>query len=245
VVIYATLDDTGRPPAALAVGYDIFQDRARGGAPAVPSEPRLPPSAVIGPSEPVPDDVYDVVVVGSGAAGSVLAARLTSRGRTVALVEAGDYVPERYDRAGPARPRPHDELDNLLRYYKDAGLQPTGGDVRMFVLQGQCLGGGSVVNNAVCFHMPDHVRALWAREFGAGWATAGRLDEAYDRIAGELRIAPVTAAVPDGWINPSARYLASGARALGREDALQPCAAAWSTPQNSATLGVQPKGLSA
>jgi choline dehydrogenase-like flavoprotein len=193
----------------------------------------------------VPDDVYDVVVVGSGAAGSVLAARLTSRGRTVALVEAGDYVPERYDRAGPARPRPHDELDNLLRYYKDAGLQPTGGDIRMFVLQGQCLGGGSVVNNAVCFHMPDHVRALWAREFGAGWATAGRLDEAYDRIAGELRIAPVTAAVPDGWINPSARYLASGARALGREDALQPCAAAWSTPQNSATLGVQPKGLSA
>jgi choline dehydrogenase-like flavoprotein len=224
VVIYATLDDAGRPPAAQAVGYDIFQDRARGAAAVAPPEPRLPPDTVIGPSEPVPDDIYDVVIVGSGAAGSVLAARLTGRGLTVALVEAGDYVPERYDATGAARPRPHDELDNLLRYYKDAGLQPTGGDVRMFVLQGQCLGGGSVVNNAVCFRMPDAIRSRWAREFGATWTTDGRLDAAYDRIAAELRIAPATAAVPDGWINPSARFLASGARALGREHALQPCA---------------------
>ncbi|HSE06270.1 MAG TPA: GMC family oxidoreductase N-terminal domain-containing protein [Methylomirabilota bacterium] len=225
VVIYATLDDSGRPLAAQAVGYDIFQDRARGGAPAVPPEPRLPLDVIVKPSDPVPDDIYDVVVVGSGAAGSVLAARLTGQGRTVALVEAGDYVPERYDDvATTARPRPHDELDNLLRYYKDAGMQPADGDCRMFVLQGQCLGGSSVINNAVCFRMPDHVRSAWARDFGAAWATSGRLDDAYDRIAGELRIAPATSAVPDGWINPSARFLASGAKALGGGNTLQPCA---------------------
>ena len=224
VVIYATLDDAGRPSAAQAVGYDIFADRARGAAPAVPPEPRLPPAAVVGPFDPVPNDIYDVVVVGSGAAGSVLAARLTAQGRTVALVEAGDYVPERYDAATSTRPRPHDELDNLLRYYKDAGLQPADGDCRMFVLQGQCLGGSSVINNAVCFRMPDHVRSVWASEFGAGWATSRLLDDAYDRIARELRIASVTTAVPDGWVNPSARFLASGAKALGREHTLQPCA---------------------
>src|SRR5882724_8766145 len=220
VVLYATLDDTGRPLAAQAVGYDVFADRPRG---AVPVVPRLPPGVVVGPAEPVPDEVYDVVVVGSGAAGSVLAARLTGQGRTVALVESGDYVPEAYDAQAPARPRPHDELDTLLRYYKDAGLQITDGDCRMSVLQGQCVGGGSVVNNAVCFRMPDPVRSVWAREFGAAWAVDGRLDAAYDRIAKELRIAPVTTAVPDGWINPSARFLADGARALGRPDALRPC----------------------
>lgn len=224
VVIYATLDDAGRPAAAQAVGYEIFEDRPRGRAPLVPAEPRLPASVVVGPAEPIPDAIYDVVVVGSGAAGSVLAARLTARGLTVALVEAGDYVPERYDAATAARPRPQDELDNLLRYYKDAGLQPAAGDCRMFVLQGQCVGGSSVINNAVCFRMPDHLRSLWAREFGAEWAAGRALDAAYDRIAGELRIAPVTSAVPDGWINPSARFLASGAKALGAEDRLRPCA---------------------
>jgi choline dehydrogenase-like flavoprotein len=223
VVLYATLDDTGRPAAAQAIGYDVFAERPRGAAPVVPGEPRLAPGVVIGPAEPVPDDLYDVVVVGSGAAGAVLAARLTGQGRTVALVESGDYVPEHYDAAAPARPRPHDELDNLLRYYKDAGLQVTDGDCRMSVLQGQCVGGGSVINNAVCFRMPDQVRRVWAREFGAAWAVDGRLDAAYDRIAQELRIAPVTTAVPGGWINPSARFLASGARALGRADALRPC----------------------
>ena len=223
VVLYATLDDAGRPAAARAVGYDVFTDRPRGASAVAPEEPRLPAGVLVGPAERVPDDVYDVVVIGSGAAGAVLAARLTAQGRTVAVVEAGDYVPERYDAAAPARPRPHDELDNLLRYYKDAGLQLTDGDCRMSVLQGQCVGGGSVVNNAVCFRMPDHVRSAWARDFGARWTVDGRLDAAYDRVAKELRIAPVTTAVPSGWINPSARFLASGARALGREDALRPC----------------------
>jgi choline dehydrogenase-like flavoprotein len=223
VVLYATLDDAGRPPAAQAIGYDVFADRPRGAAPVVPAEPRLPPGVVVGPAEPVPDDRYDVVIVGSGAAGSVLAARLVGQGRTVALIEAGDYVPERYEPAAPERPRPHDELDNLLRYYKDAGLQVSDGDCRISVLQGQCVGGGSVINNAVCFRMPDRVRRVWAEDFGADWAVDGRLDAAYDRVAKDLRIAPVTTAVPDGWINPSARFLASGARALGRADALRPC----------------------
>jgi choline dehydrogenase-like flavoprotein len=223
IVLYATLDESGRPPAAQAVGYDVFSDRPRGRAPVVPPEPRLPSSSLVGPSDRVPDDAYDVVIVGSGAAGSVLAARLVAQGRTVAVVEAGDYVPERYDATAPARPRPHDELDNVLRYYKDAGLQLTDGTCRMTVVQGQCVGGSSVINNAVCFRMPEHVRETWSRDFGATWAVNGRLDAAYERIARELGIAPVTSAVPDGWINPSARFLESGATALGRQHALRPC----------------------
>src|SRR5262245_50712457 len=221
IILYATLDDSGRPPAAVAVGYEIFQDRPRASVPDV-AEPILSGDVLVGPDEPMPDDMYDVVIVGSGAAGSVLARRCVERGLNVAVIEAGDYVPEKFSPGG-GRPLPQDELDNLLRYYKDAGLHITEGDYRMFVFQGQCVGGSSVVNNAVCFRMPDHVRATWAERFGATWATNGALDGAYDRIAADIGIGPVTSLVTDGFINPSVRCLASGACALGQESALKPC----------------------
>src|SRR5262245_45965792 len=221
IILYATLDDSGRPPAAVAVGYEIFQDRPRASVPDV-AEPILSGDVLVGPDEPMPDDMYDVVIVGSGAAGSVLARRCVERGLNVAVIEAGDYVPEKFSPGG-GRPLPQDELDNLLRYYKDAGLHITEGDYRMFVFQGQCVGGSSVVNNAVCFRMPDHVRATWAERFGAAWATNGALDAAYDRIAANIGIGPVTSLVTGGFINPSVRYLASGARALGQEGAFKPC----------------------
>jgi choline dehydrogenase-like flavoprotein len=205
----------------VAVGYEVFQDRPRGN-PSDVAEPVLGEDILVGPDESIPDELYDIVIVGSGAAGSVLARRCVEQGLNVAVIEAGDYVPEKFSPGG-RRPLPQDELDNLLRYYKDAGLQFTDGAYRMFVFQGQCVGGSSVVNNAVCFRMPDHVRETWAERYGAVWATNGALDAAYDRIAAEIGIGPVTSLVPDGWINPSVRYLASGARALGQEGAFKPC----------------------
>jgi hypothetical protein len=36
----------------------------------------------------------------------------------------------------------------------------------MIILQGECIGGGSVVNNAVCFRMPAEVQREWEEEYG-------------------------------------------------------------------------------
>jgi choline dehydrogenase-like flavoprotein len=36
----------------------------------------------------------------------------------------------------------------------------------MIILQGECIGGGSVVNNAVCFRMPAGVQREWEEEYG-------------------------------------------------------------------------------
>jgi choline dehydrogenase-like flavoprotein len=227
--LYSTLGTDQRPTAALQLGYKLFKDRGYPGADAPVREETLPPEIFIAEGDPVPDHVYDVVVIGSGSAGSVLVRRLVEgHGLDVALIEAGDYVAEGKDTpGGAAQPRPlvHDEMENLLRYYKHGGLQLTEG-LQMFIFQGQCLGGSSVVNNAVCFRMPTRIRELWADRYGIPWAQPGSadLDDAYARIALDLGIR--SAADVTDRLNPSGKYLRAGAAALtGRPpgDALKPC----------------------
>jgi choline dehydrogenase-like flavoprotein len=225
VLIYGTLDGSNRSPASLALGYDVFSDRPRGRNAQIPEEAILPAEVLVGPDAPVSDHVFDVVVIGSGSGGAVIARRLVEdHGLDVAVVESGDYVPEGANTVGPGgerRPIAWDEVETLLRYYKHAGLQLTLGRA-MFVFQGHCLGGSSVVNNAVCFRMPDPVRSQWRELFGIPWMDA-ELDRAYDRIALDVAIAPATEVVADGFLNPSGRFLRSGAARLGLEQNLRAC----------------------
>jgi choline dehydrogenase-like flavoprotein len=221
ILVYGTLDGSGRPPGGASLGYDVFADRPRGAAAVPVPEPVLPRDIFVRLDQALPDHLYDAVVVGSGSAGAVVARRLVEdQGWDVALVESGDYVPEGLAGAQPhlkARQKAHDELEALELYYKHAGLQLTSGH-SMFVFQAECLGGTSVVNNAVCFRMPPAVRAQWAGEFGIPW-TGAELDAAYDRIAADVDIRP-TDQVTD-FLNRTGEFLRSGAAALARP--LVPC----------------------
>ena len=225
ILIYGTLDDSQRSPASAGLGYDIAPDRERGRTATIPPEPLLPKEILAPADAPLPDHVFDVIVIGSGSGGAVVTRRLVEdHGMDVAVVEAGDYIPESAVSTGPRgerRPLAWDEIETLLRYYKHAGLQLTLGHA-MFVFQGQCLGGSSVVNNAVCFRMPDHVRSQWRDEFGVPW-TGAELDRAYDRIAKELGIAGAEEVVTPGFLNPSGKFLRSGAVRLGLERNLKAC----------------------
>lgn len=220
MVLYSTPASAGplagRPTAAYALGYRIYEDRVPS-PPVVPREPILDGELFVPAGSAVPDRTFDVVVVGSGAAGSVVVRRLVEAGLDVALVESGEYVPESEGGApghpvAKLRPPAHDELMNLVAYYKDGGLQLTRREIPMFVFQGECLGGTSVVNNAVCFRLPPHVRARWANDHGAAWAVDGQLDRAYEVIATELGIRPADQVA--SLLNPSANYLRRGAVGL-------------------------------
>src|SRR5262245_18039134 len=74
--IYGTLDASGRPAAAAALGYEVFADRQRGGAAVPVAEPVLPREVFVLADQPLPDHLYDAVVIGSGSAGAVVARRL-------------------------------------------------------------------------------------------------------------------------------------------------------------------------
>jgi choline dehydrogenase-like flavoprotein len=105
-----------------------------------------------------PDGVGDeelgaeVVIIGSGAAGSVLASEFVNRGCDVLLLDRGPYVPR--DEVSD------DEAGMYARLYSDGALQLST-DFTFQVLQGMCVGGGTVVNNGICFDLPDRVLAEW------------------------------------------------------------------------------------
>ena len=78
--------------------------------------------------------------------------RLAERGREVVVLERGLHVdPSQFT---------EDERRQFSNLYSDGGLQLSS-DARFQVLQGMCVGGSTVVNNAVCFDLPDHVLDRW------------------------------------------------------------------------------------
>ncbi|HYX11506.1 MAG TPA: NAD(P)-binding protein, partial [Candidatus Acidoferrum sp.] len=97
-----------------AIGYEPPLEPLTGQP--TPIEPWTPPTAR--PSEGGEVSIEaDVVVVGSGAGGGVVAADLARAGRSVVVLEAGPFVPE------PAMPT--DELSAYDRLYLDHGLTST------------------------------------------------------------------------------------------------------------------------
>ncbi len=149
-------------------GYEPFS-RRNGSTPAPPERParRL---VTVGPEELADTVEADVVVIGSGAAGATLAYCLAECGRSVTVLEAGRHVdPSEFV---------EDEIPQISRLYADGALQLSR-DFSFQVLQGRCVGGSTVVNNAVCFDLPDHVLERWnGPEHDAG-LDPGRLAESF------------------------------------------------------------------
>ncbi len=144
----------------------------------------------------------DVVVIGSGAGGTVAAARLAEAGRDVILLERGRAV-----QASDFSEREHEIGPDL---FADRGLRTTD-DQAFTLLQGGALGGGTTVNWMLMLRTPDHVLQEWADEHGTEGMTAADLGKVFDRVERETH----ATLVPDDAHNPPNRMLIAGARALG------------------------------
>jgi choline dehydrogenase-like flavoprotein len=110
-------------------------------------------------------DRYDVLVVGSGAGGGVVAGELADRGRRVLLLEVGphktaaDYM--RWD------PRALHEL-----WWPPAFAEPAGAPgPPMILLRGRCVGGTTAINTKVALRPDAEDYAKW--HSAAGLVGAG------------------------------------------------------------------------
>ena len=121
----------------------------------------------------------DVVVVGSGAGGAVVAAELAATGKDVVVLEKGGYRNE--------ADFTHQEGEALQTMYDAGGLLATR-DLGLVVLQGSTLGGGTVINYTTSFPTPDAVREEWAREHGLPHFTGAEFTRSLDAVAERLGV---------------------------------------------------------
>ncbi len=199
---YAEPGPDGPNPLAAEIGYEpdrppVTTDLAAIAPLRFPVDPDRPSDGVTLEA--------DVVVVGSGAGGGVIAAALAEAGRSVVVLEAGPFVDE--------STMPTDELDAFDRLYLDRGLVSTW-DGSVTILAGAAVGGGTLVNWMTCIEAPAAVRDEWVNDHGLeGLADGAAWSKDVAAIEAELGVAESTR------IPPKDAILVRGARALGWEAA--------------------------
>lgn len=198
---YADPGEAGENPRLEAIGYERRPEPVT--ARPTPIRPLdLDALAAASPGDgPIPLDA-DVVVVGSGAAGGVVAADLARAGRSVVVVEAGPFVAE--------PDMPTDELTAFDRLYLNHGFNVSW-DASVMTLAGAGVGGGTLVNWMTSIRPPASTRRRWAREHGLKGVDGADLDADLASVEADIGVREV-ARVP-----AKDELIRAGCTALGLE----------------------------
>jgi len=143
----------------------------------------------------------DVLIIGSGAGGGVVAGELSAAGYEVIVVEKGGYHAEA-DFDG-------DELRANQNLYERNGAL-TSADTSMMVLAGSTLGGGTTINWSASFQLPHNVREEWERDYGFSGITGPEFQHSLDAVSQRLGVN-----CDESYPNPNNAVLERGCQALG------------------------------
>ena len=146
----------------------------------------------------------DVVVVGTGAGGAVIAAELARAGHEVLMLEAGRFLKR-------------DEFTRMSRpQVSRAAYRPMQetlavGNTVIPVFVGRSVGGTTTVNSGTCFRTPDDVLEGWATDLGLDALSPREMSPHFDAVEEVLGVGPAQAE----WLGGVARVVARGADRLG------------------------------
>jgi choline dehydrogenase-like flavoprotein len=121
----------------------------------------------------------DVVVIGSGAGGGVVAAELAASGQHVIVLEKGGYSNEAdFDGA---------EYEAMRDLYEKRGILTTD-DVGIVVFAGSSLGGGTTINWTTSVPTPAHVLSEWETELGVSGATGTEWQASLEAVSARINV---------------------------------------------------------
>jgi choline dehydrogenase-like flavoprotein len=147
----------------------------------------------------------DVVIVGSGAGASILANQLVMLGRKVLMIERGLHEkPQTFNEK---------EVEMVSRLYADGALQLSR-DFRFQVFQGSCVGGSTVVNNAVCFQTPDYILDKWITDLAVG-IDRTKYVQSMNQVYDLIHVAHTPIMTDDKYLNPGGRIFAEACKKMG------------------------------
>lgn len=130
----------------------------------------------------------EVVVVGSGAGGAVVATELALAGQHVIVLEEGPQLTAAEHGALRAS-------ESIRQVWRDAAMTiawPLGDTPPINVTAGRVVGGSSTLTGGVCFRVPERVHDVWVRERGLPEALGRKaMDACYDAVEKAMHVEEV------------------------------------------------------
>lgn len=126
-------------------------------------------------------DSADYVIIGSGPSGAAAARALCEQGHDVIMIEEGKWpVPAEFD--GTA-------FTAQKNFFREMGTIAASGKNIIPIIQGRCVGGGSVINAAIIWRLPGDVYERWDDLHGISKAVKwSELEDAFETLETELNV---------------------------------------------------------
>jgi choline dehydrogenase-like flavoprotein len=145
---------------------------------------------------------YDFAVIGSGVSGGRIAFELASKGASVIVLEAG----KRFE----APHFPQNEALASVQLYWNGGLEVSR-DGRLGFLRGKCVGGTSIVNQALLDRFDAFAWEDWEDRTGIDWMTTASMTPFYEAVEASLNLSTI----PEKFWNANAKLFIRAFDELG------------------------------
>jgi len=116
----------------------------------------------------------EICIIGSGAGGAVAGFFLAQAGYEVTILEAGHFHP-------PGSQEGKSETHIMATLYEKSAMQMNASQDVM-ILQGRAIGGSTLVNQAVCYRLPEQIADKWTMDHQVEGKTLADLSQYYEKV---------------------------------------------------------------